>query len=427
MTDAERRPPPPLDVDLATPDPVPEEAIEEAVKIMRSGAIFRYAEAGASESAATVLEVEFARATGRRYAVGVNSCGAAMYLALHCLGVGAGDVVLMNSWTLAPVPGAVAHAGARAVLVETNEDLTIDLDHLAAVAGRHPGSVLLLSHMRGHIADLPAVMRICDAHGIRVVEDCAHSLGAGWGSRLTGTFGAVGCFSTQGYKHLNSGEGGFLVTDDDAVAARAVLASGSYMLYGQHKSRPPVEYIAGFAGVEPNHSMRMTNLTAALLRPQLKSLPARVTAWNERYDRLAQGLRGVPGIRMPHRPDQERFVGSSLQFFVDDLSQEQARMFCESADTLGVHIKWFGAAVPTGFTSDYRSWAYAQRPDLPQTNAVLARLFDIRVPLSLPMDRCADVVAIVAHALATAAADDSDSARAQPAPAQIHRAGGTLR
>ena len=80
--------------------------------------------------------------------------------------------------------------------------------------------------------------RICDAHSLRLVEDCAHSLGATWAARPTGTFGAVGCFSTQGYKHLNSGEGGFLVTDDDNVAARAVLASGSYMLTSSTPAGP---------------------------------------------------------------------------------------------------------------------------------------------------------------------------------------------
>ncbi len=149
--DVERRPPPPLDVDLATQDPVPEDAIDEAVKIMRSGAIFRYAEAGAGESAATMLEVEFARATGRRYAIGVNSCGSAMYLALHCMGVGVGDVVLMNSWTLAPVAGAVAHVGARAVLVETTDDL----DHRPRRPGRGGGPAsgqcaAAVAHARPH-------------------------------------------------------------------------------------------------------------------------------------------------------------------------------------------------------------------------------------------------------------------------------------
>ena len=408
MTVGAHRRPPALDVDLATQDPLPDEAIEEAVQLMRSGALFRYAETGAVGGAAALLEVELAQTLGRRYAIGVNSCGSALYLALHCLGVGVGDVVLMNSWTLAPVPGAVAHAGARSVLVETTEDLTIDLDDLEVIAARHPGSVLLLSHMRGHIADMPAVVRICDAHGLKLVEDCAHSLGATWSARPTGTFGAIGCFSTQGYKHLNSGEGGFLVTDDDDVAARAVLASGSYMLYGQHTSRPPLEHIARFADAEPNHSMRMTNLAAVLLRPQLRSLPERVAGWNERYTRLADGLRALPGVRLPRRHRAEGFVGSSLQFFVEDLSPGRADTFCALADGLGVHVKWFGAPLPVAFTSNYRRWAYAERPALPRTDAVLARLFDIRVPLALPVDRCADVVAILSHALTAARADALD-------------------
>ena len=410
MTVTDHSPPPPLGVDLATPDPVPGDAIDEAVQLMRSGALFRYSETGPGGSAAALLETEFAETLGRRYAVGVNSCGAALYLALHCLGVAAGDVVLMNSWTLAPVPGAVAHVGARSVLVETTEELTIDLDHLDATAARHPGAVLLLSHMRGHIADLHAVLDICDAHGLKLVEDCAHTVGATWAARATGTFGAVGCFSTQGYKHLNSGEGGLLTTDDADIAARAILASGSYMLYGQHACRPPLEHIARFAGVEPNHSMRMTNLTAALLRPQLRSLPERVIGWNERYRRLADGLREVPGVRLPHRPSEEGFVGSSLQFFADDLSPEGAEKFCALADGLGVHVKWFGARLPMAFTSDYRSWVYDERPALPRTDAVLAKLFDIRVPLALPVDRCADVVAILAYALRSAAGEKPDSA-----------------
>ncbi|RDH78985.1 aminotransferase class I/II-fold pyridoxal phosphate-dependent enzyme [Mycolicibacterium moriokaense] len=414
--------PPALDVDLATPDPVPEEAIEEAVRIMRSGKLFRYGESNASASAAAALEAEFAGLLGRRYAVGVNSCGSALFLALHCLGVGFGDVVLMNAWTLAPVAGAVQHVGGRSVLIETTEDLTVDLDDLDAAAARHPGSVLLLSHMRGHLADLDAVVQICDSHGLRLIEDCAHSLGATWAGRPTGTFGAVGCFSTQGYKHLNSGEGGLLVTDDDDVAARAVLASGSYMLYGQHTSRPAMEHVARFADLEPNHSMRMTNLTAALLRPQLRSLPQRINGWNERYNRLAAGLRRLPGVRLPHRPGNEGFVGSSLQFFVDDLSPESASRFCALADELGVHVKWFGASFPVAFTSDYRSWAYAERPELPSTDRVLSRLFDIRVPLALPVGRCADVVAILAHALATAR--DQDPGEAPPDTVAASRAKG---
>lgn len=403
-----------LDVDLSTPDPIPEEGIARATELLRTGKLFRYGEVASGGSEAALWESEFAAFVGRRFAVAVNSCGASLYLALHCLGVRAGDTVLVNSWTLAPVPGAVQHAGARAVLVETTPELTVDLDDLRRQAQEHPGSVLMLSHMRGHVADLDAVMSICRDHELRLVEDCAHSLGASWGGRPTGTFGAIGCFSTQTYKHLNSGEGGLLVTDDDDIAARAVLASGSYMLYGQHTSRPAIEHFDALAPVEPNHSMRLTSLAAAVLRPQLRTLPARVEQWNVRYDRLTAGLSRLPEVRLTRRPPQERFVGSSLQFFLDGFSPEQISVFCGTTDELGVHVKWFGAPQPLGFTSTYRSWAYARRPELAGTDDVLSRLLDIRVPVALPLERCDDVVTIIAYALTRATEATNRSTSTSP-------------
>ena len=393
----------PLDLDLATPDPIPEAGVERAVELMRSGHLFRYAEARGGASEAALWEEEVADHLGRRYAVAVNSCGAALYLGLHSVGVRRDDPVLVNSWTLAPVPGAVQHIGARAVLVETTRDLTVDLDDLERQAALHPGTVLLLSHMRGHIADLDAVTIICERHGLKLVEDCAHSLGARWAGQATGTFGDVGCFSTQTYKHLNSGEGGMLVTDDADVAARAILASGSYMLFGQHTSRPESDRFDSHAPVEPNHSMRLTSLAAAILRPQLATLPARVEQWNARYDRLSAGLSRLPGVRLTHRPAQEEFVGSSLQFFVENLTAEQIAILCATTEELGVHVKWFGAPQPVGFTSTYRSWGYAGRPELAGTNQVLSTLLDIRIPVALPLDRCDDIVAIIAYGLTRAA------------------------
>jgi dTDP-4-amino-4,6-dideoxygalactose transaminase len=392
--------PPRLDVDLAAPDPIPAEGIAAATRLMETGRLFRYAEAGGPPSEAALWESEFAAFLGRRYAVAVNSCGAALYLALRCMGVRAGDPVLVNSWTLAPVPGAVEHAGAHAVLVETTPELTVDLLDLERQAAAHPGRVLLLSHMRGHIADMAAVVAICDKYELTLLEDCAHSVGGGWDGRPTGTFGSIGCFSTQTYKHLNSGEGGMLVTDDDGLAARAILASGSYHLFGQHISRPPMECIDPVAPLEPNHSMRLSDVAAAVLRPQLRLLPERVRMWNARYARLRQGLAALPQVRLPRRPPAEQFVGSSLQFFLSPSPPERIPAFCAMAGQLGVHVKWFGAPHPVAFTSTYRSWSYAARPDLRATDAVLAGLCDIRVPLALPLERCNDVVAVLAHALA---------------------------
>jgi dTDP-4-amino-4,6-dideoxygalactose transaminase len=408
-------PPLPLGIDLAATEPIPPEGIEAAVALMRTGALFRYAEVGGGPSHVAEWETEFAAYLGRRYALAVGSCGSAMFLALHSLGVQAGEPVLVNAWTLAPVPGAVRHAGGRPVLVETTEDLTIDLDSLRHRASAHPGAVLLLSHMRGHIADMDAVAGIVDEFGLRLVEDCAHSLGGAWRGRATGTSGAVGCFSTQGYKHLNSGEGGMLVTDDDEVAARAILASGSYRLHGQHHSRPALSAFTPLLGQEPNHSMRMSALAAAVLRPQLPLLADRVDRWRLLYDQVAEGLREVPGVLLPVRAPEEQFVGSSLQFSVGELSATQVGQLCRVAGDLGVHLKWFGAPEPAGFTASYRTWEYAEPDPLPRTDRIVSRLLDLRIPLALTPAHVERLVAIVAFAMehATSPAHPSTSLTAR--------------
>lgn len=265
--------------DLSQPEPIPEAAIEQAVALMRSGRLHRYGEQGAGMPEPALLEQEYAAYVGAKYCVAVSSCGAAMFLALKALGVQPGDKVLTSSFTLAPVPGAIAHAGASPVLIETRDDYTTDLSDLEHKAATSGARVLLLSHMRGHISDLRAVQAICERHHIALVEDCAHTMGARWDGQHTGTFGRIGCYSTQTYKHINSGEGGLLVTDDDDIAAQVILMSGCYMMYDQHVVRPPAEVFERWRYTTPNFSMRMSNLAAALLRPQLALLPERRLRW----------------------------------------------------------------------------------------------------------------------------------------------------
>ncbi|TMV83896.1 aminotransferase, partial [Thioclava sp. BHET1] len=217
-------------------EPIPEEGIEAALKVLRHGRLHRYNTAPGEISETALLEEEFAAATGARYCLAVASGGYAMGCALRALGVEAGAPVLTNAFTLAPVPGAIAALGAVPVYVEVTEDLVIDLDHLARMIEESGAKVLLLSHMRGHLCDMDRLMAICDAAGVRVVEDCAHTMGAAWKDVPSGRHGAIGCYSTQTYKHMNSGEGGFLVTDDAELMARAVILSGSYMLYERHRA-----------------------------------------------------------------------------------------------------------------------------------------------------------------------------------------------
>ncbi|MEO1460506.1 MAG: DegT/DnrJ/EryC1/StrS family aminotransferase, partial [Pseudomonadota bacterium] len=199
----------------------------------------------------------------------------ALQIALRAAGVEAGETVLTNAFTLAPVPGAVAAAGARPVFVETDETLRIDLQDLADKIAATGARRLLLSHMRGHVCDMDRLMVIADAAGVQVIEDCAHTMGGRAGNRASGQHGTVACYSTQTYKHINSGEGGFLTTDDAEIAARATLLSGSYMLYERHGAGPNAEVFEPLRDTTPNISGRMDNLRAAILRPQLQVLPDR--------------------------------------------------------------------------------------------------------------------------------------------------------
>lgn len=389
--------------DLSASDPIPEAAIERAIALMRSGRLHRYGEQGTDYPDPSLLEQEYAAYVGSKYCVAVNSCGAAMFIALKALGVKAGDKVLTSSFTLAPVPGAIAHAGAQPVLVETQADYTTDLDDLARKLETSSARVFLLSHMRGHITDLQAVRALCDRHGVALVEDCAHTMGAKWDGRHTGTWGRIGCYSAQTYKHINSGEGGLLVTDDDDVAAQAILMSGCYMMYEQHILRPSNEVFERWKYATPNFSMRMSNLAAALLRPQLGLLAQRGKTWNHIYALLEARLRQAPGVSIPERHPKEEFVASSIQF---SLALEPARIqrFLQECELRGLYIKWFGGPEPKAFTSNYAHWHYiTEKPVLAKSMVVMSQLLDLRTPLSLTEQDCELIGQIVVAAAQIAA------------------------
>ena len=390
--------------DMSTPEPIPEETIEQAVALMRSGRLHRYGEQGSGYPEPSLLEQEYAQYIGSKYCVAVSSCGAAMFLALKALGVEPGDKVLTSSFTLAPVPGAIAHAGAQPILVETQADYTTDLAHLEHLLQTSGSKVFLLSHMRGHIADLQAVRVLCDRYHVALVEDCAHTMGAKWDGRHTGTWGRIGCYSTQTYKHINSGEGGLLVTDDDDIAARVILMSGCYMMYEQHILKPPNHVFERWKYLAPNFSMRMSNLAALLLRPQLALLAQRGHRWNSIYATLESRLRDVPFLVIPARNSKEEFVASSLQFSLA-LKPAQIERFLTECSHRGLYIKWFGGREPIAFTSNYDHWHYiTEKPALTASMQVMNQLLDLRTPLSLSSDDCDLISQIIAKAVEIAAA-----------------------
>ena len=393
-----------LQLDLTWQEPIPPAGVQAAMALMDSAKLHRYGETGAKPGEAAALEADFAAEIGMPYCVVMNSCGSTMFAALRCSGVRPGDKVLSNCFTLAPVPGAIAHAGAVPVLVDVTDDLLIDLDDLRHKAQASGAKTLLLSHMRGHICDMQALTAVCAEFGIRLIEDCAHTMGAGWNGKATGTWGIAGCFSLQSYKHANSGEGGLLVTHDADLAAQAVLLSGSYMLYASHVARPGPEVFERWKYHTPNFSLRMGNLPAALARSQLGAvLKERCARWNQRYHWLHDALLGETHIRLPLRPPQEQFVGSSLQFSLVDMDRAQMQAAVAACARSGVHIKWFGADEPVGFTSVWQHWRYfGEEQSLPRAQRVLAGLCDLRLPLSLSQTDCKAIGQIIRHAVQSA-------------------------
>jgi len=384
---------------------MPDAVINRAVEILKGGRLHRYNTLADEVAEAALLEQEYAAYQESKYCIACTSGGYAMQIALRRCGFKNGDKILANAYTLAPVPGAIHAAGGKPIFVEIKDDWHIDIDDLRAKAKLSGAKFMMLSHMRGHIADMDAIVEICEEYEISLIEDCAHTMGAKWKGTRSGNFGRAACFSNQTYKHLNSGEGGFLTTDDDEIAARAIVMTGSYMLYQRHGTPPPEEVFQKVRLETPNMSGRMDNLRAALLRGQLPNLDANVHRWNERYQTLETGLRKSENLYLPERKQHEEYVGSSIQFQPQNIPTSSIPQLVENCVKRGVEIKWFGDDEPKAFTSRYDSWQYIEDlPELPKTKEVLSRTCDMRAPLTFDLDDCSLIASIICEevdALAT--------------------------
>jgi perosamine synthetase len=364
--------------DLHASEPIPEAARAAIDDLLRSGDLFRYT---APEGApVALLEAEFAALLGSRYALAVSSCSAALFLCLKALDLPVGAKVLIPAFTFAAVPSAVVHAECVPVLVEVDDSLRIDMDDFRA---KLPGaSAVLISHMRGHTSDMDAIMQACDAAGVPVIEDAAHSLGTLWNGRKVGTIGKAGCFSFQSYKMINAGEGGIMVTDDPELAARAVIMSGAYEQ--NWKKHPGLQNSFGhWQNKLPLYNMRMQNLSAVVIRPQLDLLDERVDKGLTNHDRLAEILGDEPLFSVPPALGLERRAPDSIQFrLAGEWSDDQARAFLAECRLRGLGVQIFG--LTEGNARAFWNWEFlGPAPDLPKTRAMLMRTADLRLPVRL--------------------------------------------
>mmetsp|Transcript_8166 Transcript_8166/g.12031 ORF Transcript_8166/g.12031 Transcript_8166/m.12031 type:complete len:431 (-) Transcript_8166:401-1693(-) len=371
--------------DIKTPDPVPFEGQQAALELMQTGKMYRYNVKTAEESAVSQCEIELAKYTGHKYCIALNSCGSALMLLLKTSGLEHGGEVISNAFTFGAVPSAIEHAGGKAVYVESDYNHVMDVESLEKQLTAHPNCKhVLVSHMRGKVADMDAIAEACKKHDAILLEDCAHSLGVRWKDQHTGHVGIASAVSSQSYKMINSGEGGFFLTDDALMAAKCAVYAGAYEgLAAKHVTVPGPEVFGDLPNQLPNYSVRMSNLAAAVIKPQIASLEERIEKYNTRYAKLTAVMeerlgdylsipQNTPGVTTP--------VHDSLQFNLShDITDEQVQEFLSECANHGLPVELFGHK---SNARNFVNWGFAPADEpLPMTGKMLSRACDVRMPL----------------------------------------------
>lgn len=357
--------------------PLPVSAKNLVGSLLDSGDLFRYERQTHSE--VYKLESEVSSRLGGVYALATSSCTSAMFLALKALALPPSAKVVIPAFTFAAVPSAVIQAGLTPVLCEITSDYRIDIGALERLLQTRPIACMLISHMRGHVANLDALMDLSERYGVPLVEDAAHALGATWNGRPVGTIGRMGCYSFQSYKLLNSGEGGMLVTREPDLVARAVIMSGAYE--ESWRKHPVVG-----APCEvwqrrlPSFNVRMSNLAAALLISQVAQIPDRSTQAQFAYGVFEECLGACPGIQLPKASPQERRAPDSFQFNLPTASSETCRALLADLKDLGLKAEIFGLS--EGNARAFWNWDFLPvNEEMPETRRIISRAFDIRLPI----------------------------------------------
>jgi perosamine synthetase len=251
---------------------------------------------GSFGEALRMFEAEFAAFVGCAEAVATSSGTTALELAVRAAEIGAGDEVLISSSTNVATALAVFHNGAIPVPIDS-EPLTWNLD-LDLVEGRinERTKAIIPVHLYGHPVDMDRLMEIADRHHLIVIEDCAESHGATCRGRMTGSFGAMGCFSFYANKVITTGEGGMVTTSDPALAERLRLLRNLAFTTPR------------FRHEEAGYNFRMTGYQAALGLSQLRRIDEVVDAKRHLAARYNAALQAIPGLRLPVEQEWARNV-----------------------------------------------------------------------------------------------------------------------
>jgi 8-amino-3,8-dideoxy-alpha-D-manno-octulosonate transaminase len=271
------------------------------VEVWESHNPFRWYGPGPKEPMqCATFEKEFAERMQRRYVLGVTSGTAALQVAMAALGVGPGDEVILPAWTWYSCYNAIVLAGALPVFAESDESLNINPEDIEHRITRQTKAIMAV-HIEGCPCDMDRIVPIARKHGIKVLEDCAQSLGASYKGKALGSIGDIAIYSFQLCKTITSGEGGAVVTDDPVLFERACRFHDLGPLRPQLEKELGGARVADFVGT----NFRMSEFTGAVLVAQLRKLDSVVAGLRTNGRRVFEGLRGLANPRYRHVPDPE--------------------------------------------------------------------------------------------------------------------------
>lgn len=294
------------------------EEMREVGRVLREGALTN----ASMEGGPNVREFEEAarQFLGSSYAVAVNSGTAAIQAALHVLGIGKGDEVLVPSFTFVATANAVVATGAKPVFVDIDKKHTMDPEDLEKKIGRR-SKVVIPVHLYGNVARVEEICRIADERGLGVIEDAAQSMGSTYRKKQSGTFGDMGCFSLYPAKVVTAGEGGLVVTDSKDLYDELRLVRNHGMMHG---------YDSRTFGL----NLRMPEINAAIAKVQMRRLPSFLGRRRANARTLSGLLREVNVTVPEQRPHED------VNWYLYTVSTEKQNELKKALNTAG-----FGANV----------------------------------------------------------------------------------
>jgi 8-amino-3,8-dideoxy-alpha-D-manno-octulosonate transaminase len=297
-----------------------EEEIAAVVEVLRSRTLFRY-DAAIDDSRVHAFETALEERLGVAKAIGVSSGTAALRVALAALGVGCGDEVIVPAFTFIATVNAVVTAGAVPIFCEIDDTFTMDPADLAAKLTPRTAAIMPV-HLENVAADMDAILAA--AGDIPVIEDSAQAIGVSYRGRAVGSIGAIGAFSLQTQKNITTGEGGVVVTNDEALGLRAARyqdQGGQFIT--QHGSTRGAELGEPFVG----ENLRMTEVAGAIARVQLSKLDAIAEGLRTNAAAIEKAVGEIDGLTPRRRPDPSGAIGSSLTWFAPtrDLAKQFVR------------------------------------------------------------------------------------------------------